>query len=359
MRLDLNNFDDENNMDNEFEFEDDFIGISKGSNPEEKKSKNAKKEKAKKNNSKKNVNKIYFRNKDKKNKEKNKKKKEIDYEQTEHFKFKSPYEDAINKLTTKRIIEQEKKKQAKIKRTRIVFAVILGITALILIMLSPIFNVTEITVENNQKVSDNTIISVSGIKLYKNMFMFNKHIASQKIIKSENYIESVKIKRKLPNKVVIDVKERVVAVQIKLSDNSYAYIDNQGYILEFSSEKLNVPVIKGETTDLIDLKSKDGIQRLNENDLNELGLVLKVISIMKDNGIDSYISNFDISEKKDLKLKLNKEQNSKTVYLGDCSSINTRILYLKKILEDTKGEKGEIFINGNLKEDHIYFREDV
>lgn len=344
------NNNDENNMDVNFDFEDDFIGISKGKKQDEKKNLVSNNSKSKKrNNSKKNVNKIYSRNK--------KAKKEIDYENTEHFKFKTPYEDALNKLSTKRIIEQEKKKQQKIKRARIIFAGMLGLIALVIIMLSPIFNVREIIVENNDKVSDNTIISVSGIKLYKNMFLFNKHFAIQRIEKAESYIESVKITRKIPNKIIIDVKERVPVVQIKLSDNSYAYIDNQGYILEFSNEKIEVPEIDGERTDLIDLKTKEGLQRLNESDLNELGLVLKVMSIMKDNGIDSYIVSFDIEDKKDLKVQLN--QNNKVVYLGDCSSLNTRILYLKKILEDTKGEKGEIFINGNLKDDHIYFREEV
>jgi len=336
------------NENNNFVFEDDFIGISKGKElPKNKKQKVKAKKKTKKVN-KKNINKIYT---------KGDKKKEIDYEKTEHFKFKSPYDDAINKLTTKRLIEQERKKQAKIKRARIIFATILGMIALVLVMLSPLFNVKEIVVENNNKVSDETIVSVSEIKLYKNMFLFNKHLTSQKIMKAESYIESVKIHRRLPNKIVIDVVERTPVAQTKLSDEMYAYIDNQGYILEYSSEKLEIPIINSLRTDVLSMKTQEGLKRLEETDLNELGLVLKVVSIMKDYGIDSYIVSFDIENSKNLKMTLN--QNGKRVYLGDCSALNTRILYLKKILEDTKGEKGEIFIDGNLKEDHVYFREEV
>ena len=78
---------------------------------------------------------------------------------------------------------------------------------------------------------------------------------------------------------------------------------------------------------------------------------------MKDYEIDSYIEGFDISNTDDLIIFLN--QKNKKVHFGSCSDLNTRILYLKKILEDTKNEKGEIFINGNLNDDYIFFRKEV
>lgn len=52
--------------------------------------------------------------------------------------------------------------------------------------------------------------------------------------------------------------------------------------------------------------------------------------------------------------------NGKTVYLGDASEINTRILYLKKIIEDEKGIEGEALINGELNSDRgVIFRKKV
>ena len=40
--------------------------------------------------------------------------------------------------------------------------------------------------------------------------------------------------------------------------------------------------------------------------------------------------------------------NGKTVYLGNASDINTRMLYLKGIIEEEKGIEGEVIINGEL-----------
>ena len=46
----------------------------------------------------------------------------------------------------------------------------------------------------------------------------------------------------------------------------------------------------------------------------------------------------------------------KTVYLGDCSELNTRILYLKSILETSQGKRGELFLNVDLNSQEAYFR---
>ncbi len=263
-----------------------------------------------------------------------------------------------NKISNRRIIEKEREKIRKKKISRIVLLVFILIFIIVCLTISPIFNVEEIEVKDNSKISSDRIISVSEIKEYKNMFLFNKNTAIKKILKSEPYIESATIKRTIPNKVTIYVKERKPVLQIKLEDDTYVYINNQGYVLEFSEEKLeNTPVISQIETDLINLKNEDKTIRLNENDLNFLGIILKVMSIMKDYQMDSYIVKFDLSNSDDLIVTLN--QKNKKVHFGDCSDLNTRVLYLKKILEDTKNEKGEIFINGDLNEDYVYFRKEV
>lgn len=264
---------------------------------------------------------------------------------------------AAGKIKNKKLIEHEKKKQRKKKLVKFILLAFIFVGIATFLFVSPVFNIEIIEVRNNNKITADKIVSVSEIKKYKNIFLFSKSSADKKIKESEPYIESTKIYRSFPNKVVIEVTERTATLQIQLENNTYAYINNQGYILEYSEEKLEAPVIKSAKTDFADLRAQDKTTRLCESDLNSLGNVLKVISIMKDYEMDSYIIEFDISNTDDLQVKLN--QNDKIVHLGDCTDLNTRILYLKEILKDTKGEKGEIFINGNLNEDYIYFREDV
>ena len=97
--------------------------------------------------------------------------------------------------------------------------------------------------------------------------------------------------------------------------------------------------------------------RLCEADLKKLDTVANIIETSKNYEVDKYITKIDISDNTDYKLILEEEQ--KIVYLGSCTDLNTRILFMKEILNNEKGKKGELFINSNLSEHPAYFREAV
>lgn len=331
-----------NNSSDKFNFDNDyFIGVSGGIEP----SKERKKKEVENN-------KLVVKNRKTALTKTNKKTKSMTKNKPE--KKTSP---TLNKIRNKKLLEQEKKKRKRRRFVRFCVMLFLTMVALIIIFVSPVFSIKEIVIKNNNKILADKIISMSGIEKSDNIFLFSKDSAINEILKSEPYVESVKIHRKLPNKVVIEVIERNPSLQIQVDENTYAYINSQGYILEYSETKLEMPVVNNTKTDFESLRNQEETTRLNEDDLNSLGLILKVMSVMKDYELDSYIVGFDVSNSYDLQIRLN--QKNKLVHLGDCSDLNTRILYLKKILEDTKDEKGEIFIKGNLNEDYVYFREEV
>ena len=69
------------------------------------------------------------------------------------------------------------------------------------------------------------------------------------------------------------------------------------------------------------------------------------------------LTKIDINNSNNYTLHLESER--KVAYLGDCSNIETRMLFLVGILEKEKDHAGEIFINMNLNTDNAYFRESV
>lgn len=133
--------------------------------------------------------------------------------------------------------------------------------------------------------------------------------------------------------------------------NGYVYIDGQGYILEISDQKIDKPIIKGYSTPEGDLQLGN---RLKEEDLQRLDTVIKIVEAAKSNEIENLITEIDISNKENYILIL--EQKGKTVYLGDASDINYRILKLKVILEKEEGNNGKVFL---IDKNRMYFREDV
>lgn len=220
----------------------------------------------------------------------------------------------------------------------------------IYLLLSPVFNVKTIQVINNSTLTQEQIINLSGIKLNENIFKFSKK-DSKKSILSNPYVEGVEINRQLfKNQVEVTVKERVATLMLEYG-NSYVYINNQGYILEISTIKLDTPILRGYITPLEDVKPGN---RLIKGDLERLETVLKIMEIARTNNIEKLITQIDITSKKDYKLIF--EGEGKTAYLGDCSQLSTQMLYIQEILKRNEGIDGEIFVNMDLNEKDPVFR---
>lgn len=254
----------------------------------------------------------------------------------------------IKKLTEKQI--KRRKFILKIIKWTSLCIIIIG--TIICIMISPIFNIKNIEVKNNQKISSEQIISLSGVKLDENTFKYSKRDIKKKI-KENAYIDSVKITRGLPDTLKIEVKERTAKLML-LYGNAYVYINNQGYILEISDEKAKLPVLKGYKTDEKDIVVG---QRLCNEDLEMLSTVLKIMEVAQSEEIFDKITGIDIRNKSDYEIEMENEQ--KTAHLGDCSMLEERILWVKTILNETKDLQGEIFVNMNLNSDRPFFRERV
>ena len=219
-------------------------------------------------------------------------------------------------------------------------------------MLSPLFNIKNIQVVGNTILSSEEIISLSGIKTEENMFKVMK-LKTIDRIKENAYINEVAVHKKLPNTIEIQVKERKPSFMLEYG-NGYVYLSNQGYMLEISSIKKDIPTILGTTTSKENYKPGN---RLNKDDLEKLGTVIKIMAVAKTHNIENLITTIDISNSDNYTLRL--EQEKKTVYLGDCSYLETRMSSLMSILENEKGIEGEIFINMNINTRKPYFRESV
>lgn len=238
----------------------------------------------------------------------------------------------------RQILKKKKRIKLMLKFTALLIIIIAGI---IFALVSPIFNIKEINVSNNNQINTETIVSLSQLNLGQNIFKFNKNKVN-KNIKTNAYIESVEIKRKLPNKVQIQIEERKQEYNVEFL-NGYAYINNQGYILQISEEKQALPTIQGISTP--DEQIVEG-NRLNSEDLEKLEVIIQIMNICKNYELDSKITNIDISTKDEYTLYL--EEEKKTIYLGDKSNLSNKMLYVQVIIEENRGKEGAIFVNGDL-----------
>lgn len=250
------------------------------------------------------------------------------------------HQEMQKKITKKQIqIEIKKKKIKKIIKLATLFLLIIGGTVFLLV--SPIFNINEIQVNNNSQIAKETIVSLSQLQVGQNLFRFNKNKV-KKEIKTNPYVESVNIKRKFPNKIEITIQEREKSYNVEFL-NGYAYINNQGYILEISGQKLDLPVIQGVLTNAEQIVAGN---RLNEEDLEKIETVIQIMNICKNYELNKNVSAIDITNKSDYIIYM--EEEKKTIHLGNESNLSNKMLYVPTILNENQGKEGDIYVNGDI-----------
>ena len=290
--------------------------------------------------SKKNLDKI----KKKKKKEKAEKEKEIRKQEKQEEKEEKERIKNRKKRNPKRI--ERRKKSLKI--IEVLFLIVIIIAAILLFLLSPIFKINNIQVKGNEKIPTNEIISLSTIEKGTNLFRVSKRETIKKI-KQNAYVESVTISRKILDTIEINIKERKVAYMLEYK-GSYAYMDNNGYILEISSEEIEgIPKLKGYKTTEENIKLGN---RLGQEDIENLKIISKILDVAENYEVKQYISSIDMEDKSNYILYL-KSQN-KTVHLGDTSNLDIKMLYLQSIIEKEQDKTGTLHLNVDFRNKYPY-----
>lgn len=255
-----------------------------------------------------------------------------------------------NAVNTKSNKHKKKKKNKNSKRSKmkliiILLILIIGVICTYLLM-SPNFKIKEISITGNQKLSKAQIMSIAEVKMGDSIFSTLDIVLKVKL-KQHGYIEDAVIKKIYPNKLEIQVKERQKQFQIKTETEGYINIDEQGYIIDFSVDKLEIPTIFG-----MDITEKDvgSINRLTDKDLNKMENILQIREeCRKIEIVDKIIQ---IQVKDEYIISLN---DGISINLGDATNLKNRMYYVNAILKQESGNKGTIYVNGNLNEGFLSY----
>ena len=257
-----------------------------------------------------------------------------------------------NKKIKKNINRNKKPKKKKTLKYLLVKWTILLILLLVVVMLfiySSVFNIKEIKVINNSKVTEAEVINLSTLQIGRNMFKYSNSNVN-KLVKANPYIENVKVKRNIKGIVTLDITERKPTYMLKFA-NAFVYINNQGYMLEITEIPLELPMITGFKTPIEEIKEGN---RLNVDDLEKLEDVIKIMNTAEELGFKAKINSINIEDKTNYKLDI-KEEN-KIVEFGDAKNINIKLIKVQEILQIEQGIAGEIYFQDSTK---TVFKENV
>lgn len=247
-----------------------------------------------------------------------------------------------NKINKQREIEQKKRRRKKKILIAILILIVLAVIAVYLFK-SPTFKINTITVNGNEQLTREKVLEIADIKIGDNILLKPNKVAKVRL-KQNGAIAEVKINKLYPSRVEIEITERTKSFQIKTGQENYIYIDEQGYIIGCASEKLELPIITGmEITD----NDVNSAKRLDEKDLNKMEIILQIYEECKKIEIDTKITQIQVEDEYILDL----ENEGLTINLGDATNLKNRMDYVKALLKQESGNKGTIYVNGNLNSD--------
>lgn len=231
---------------------------------------------------------------------------------------------------TQRVAKDNERRRKKKRRRDFMLYLILAVFAIsvaIVLSLTVFFHIEKIEVVGDSLYySNDEIIKASTISLGENLFLSDINNASMQIEKQLPYIGEAVLKRHMPNKIVISVRDAIVSLVVQ-KETSYVFFDDNGKVLDLSENSMlpdtgalvkGITVLNSQLGEVIEFEQEGSFELLN-------ALVTKV----RDLGFEN-ITEFDLSDIFNIKLVFD---DRITLLLGSVSNLDNKLQLGKATVE--------------------------
>ena len=238
----------------------------------------------------------------------------------------------------KKLTEAELKRKARKKRIRkrrffvfLIFLMIAGIGVFYYLLQTKLFPVKKVAASGSELYSAQEIVAASGITPKTPIMTVTKEKVEAKLQKKLPYIESVQIKRTLPDAVKITVTDAKETFLFKEAENYFAVSENMRVLAISDSAKKGLVSVTAKD---VKLKAGKSVTFKNSEDKE---LLTRVYSCAKERKIE--LGAIDISNTGAIKLKVS---NLYEVNLGSDINITEKFDQLEVMIKEIGGRKGKI-----------------
>jgi cell division protein FtsQ len=226
----------------------------------------------------------------------------------------------------------------------------------------PYFQIKEISVRGLRELTEKDVLATAGIKPAQNLLAINTDAVIRRV-SANQWVESIYVGRELPDKLVLEVKERTPLALVK-QDNDFCLMDAEGFVFKKlgKSDEVDLPIITG-IDEKEEIKSQLLLSTLNllktvskSSQYAYLGTVSEVhvdnvfgLSLISSTGLYLKLGTADFEKKlKQLKLVLADLENRgmKNGYLCIDLSDDAKVTVQRKNVPDRKepGSKGKQYL---------------
>lgn len=230
---------------------------------------------------------------------------------------------------------RKKKRNAMIKRKHVFLKVFLVLFSIFGVLLTPVFNIKNISVSGNSYLSKEQIIHASGISGNKNIFIFQSKKAVSGL-EDLSFVDVAEVKRTFPSGVKISIKECKPIAQIACGQSLFLVVDKEGKILDTaeSAEKYNVTCINN-----IDISEFEVGKKIKVEDIMTFESLLLLSQEISENAMTGAVSDV-YSKNGDLYINLKKGVRCN---LGKGANLSYRVKFINEVHKSVPdGKKGRL-----------------
>ena len=188
------------------------------------------------------------------------------------------------------------------------------------------FKVDQVVVSGNDRYSRETILAASGVSEGDNLFLINKYDAAARITEALPYVESVRLSRKLPGTLRINIVECSDPAGIQ-QDGHCWLISPEGKLVDSPAEAPNgCPMVVGLS--LAD-PQVGSLAAVPEEQSGDLARLLELLRQLRSKGMTDQIGEIRFEES-GIVLRY---QDRLDVYLDREDDFAYRLRYLAAVLE--------------------------
>ena len=224
------------------------------------------------------------------------------------------------------LVERQKKK----KRRRMISRIGIAVLVLLAIVFAPtiFFQVSKINVTGDTRYTSEQLIKSTGVKQGDNMFFLDTEQIAADLKDEYPYLDTVKLRRKLPSTLQIEVNDRTAALSIE-QNGKYLILDMSGKVLEKTkSAAKGTAKVTG-----VPMKGLHVGDTVDEDKYGKAASVMKLLELTDQYGMKKHIKTIDVEKAYDVRVTYDKRY---TILLGalEESNLEHKIQFLKAILKE-------------------------
>lgn len=228
--------------------------------------------------------------------------------------------------------KQKKRKKQIQRRRRVLLLLLISIVIISLCLFTPFFNIQTVEVKGNEVIPAEQIIDSASVPVGHNIFRIHKKSIKKSVLRIPE-IEIVKINRKLPSKIEINVKETKPFMYLPY-ETGFVITNENGRVLGLTdtNENLDLLFMTG-----LEIKKAEICKKISVQDTVTFDIILETLNKFRDVGMHPEIRSCHFDNITNVYIYLT---DGTKVIFGKTEDMDYKISVLLNILPKTNREEG-------------------